>query len=62
MKTEKSIKYGPGQREPIPHPNPKDKAPTINFQSIWVILIYGICYPNRVNFLNLHKDYLTRII
>jgi hypothetical protein len=52
VNTENNIKNGPGQRDPIPHPNPKHNAPTINFQSTPEALIGTTFYPNNVVFLN----------
>ena len=34
VKTDNCIIAGPGHRPPIPHPKPKQAAPTNNFQSI----------------------------
>lgn len=40
VKTDNSIRKGPGQRDPIPHPSPKINAPKTNFQSI--LLFVGL--------------------
>lgn len=51
VNTENSIRNGPGQRQPMPQPSPKVKAPPTSFQSI--VLFEGLkrSFPRKDCFL-----------
>lgn len=52
VKTENCIMAGPGQRPPIPHPSPKQKAPSISLQSITALVGLNNLFPKIDIFLN----------
>jgi len=43
---------GPGQRPPIPHPSPKQKAPSMSLQSITALVGLNNLFPKIDIFLN----------